>query len=131
MATKKKNRLDDIFKKVIQQKEKQFKALKARYQELLQENSELMDAIRKLEAYGIDFGTPSWKTQTTTKDGGQKQYLRILSMNGGNKYVGCKPEKVEKALADIERGKEHATRKRMLESNLNEMEDIISEIEQL
>jgi hypothetical protein len=51
---------------------KQFKELKADYDKLIRENAKRINETEELESTGVNFGTPSWKSQVTRKMAAEK-----------------------------------------------------------
>lgn len=88
-----------------QQQQKTYKKLKKKYQELSGRLERMKVKETRLKKSGIEYGTPSWKTQITRDDGARKRYLRILYPNGRRKYIGCKEDKTRKALDSLKRGR--------------------------
>lgn len=72
-----------------------------RHEQLKDKKQEILDRIAALELEGVEYGTPSYKAG---------KYLRIVKGGRGQQrefvYVGSDPEKIEVALAAIERGRQ-------------------------
>lgn len=124
----KKINADKIWSLIKKRKQQTFARLKKRYQKLSAELEKLQKEKSKLEKAGIEFGTPSWKTQVTRGDGGRKKYLRILYASGKRKYIGCKEDKIQQTLQAIKRGE----RVRLLQLKIRnlelEIEKVINDI---
>src|SRR5688572_3589563 len=61
----KKINVDKVWSAIKAQKQKSFTRLKKRYQKLMTQLNKLQMEIAKLKKSGVEFGSPSWKTQVT------------------------------------------------------------------
>lgn len=128
---KKSNHLDALWNKLKRDKEKKFKALKIRHKEIAEVIVAYKQELIVLKKAGVEFGTESWKSQITRRDGSRKQYLRILCPNGTRKYIGCDDKKVRHALACLKRGRRYKKLEMEIQNAEHELEDIISDIKEI